>query len=148
MVRSIPDYPICQTIVINYSLCLIKTVRSSEAVSVLEDLSEAKEKPASYYVNLSLAYLHLNKPYETELTALEGLQKYKDDDDMIGNLLIAQRKQRKYSEAMKTAEYRLQRKRDVHSLEEVANLLTDLGGLTIDSDWPLSVMYFKRLSIC
>lgn len=141
--REIPDLEFISVIAVNYANCLIKTNKASEAINVLECVSGAETKSAEFYLNLSLAYLHRKLYEKAEATAKSGLLIYKDDKDLIGNLLIAQSVLEKYDEALVTAELRLTHGRDVHSLEEVANLYIRLGRQIEDSDWPLAVNYFS-----
>src|SRR5258705_12200784 len=128
--------PYQQSVAINYANCLIQTGNAAQAVSVLQSLSDNRSKPAEYFVNLSLAHLHLQEPDRAEEDAKEGVAVYREDKDIYGNLLISQIHQRKYFEASETATLRLKLGRDVHSLEEVGNLLKGMGDECVEQKLP------------
>lgn len=137
-----------QAVAINYANCLIQTGNAAQAVSVLQSLSENRSKPAGYFVNLSLAHLHLQEPDRAEQIAKVGLAIYRDDKDICGNPLISQIHQRKYSQALETATLRLNLGRDVHSLEEIGNLLKRVGDECVEKDLPEAAeRYGEALSL-
>jgi len=144
LVRSAPDFPPSQSAATGYAACLIKLGRAAEAVPVLQCLSEASQVPAEYFVNLSLAHLHLQDPHEAEQVARAGLATYPGDRDILGNLLIAQTSQRKCAEALATAQRRLELSRDVHSLEEAADVLICVGEEKAECDWPAAVGHYRE----
>ena len=83
----VPEIPLVegshqQAVAINYSNCLIQTGRAAQAVSVLQSLSDSRSKPPEYFVNLSLAHLHLREPDRAEEVAREGLSIYPDDNEI------------------------------------------------------------------
>ncbi len=91
-----------------------------------------------------MAYLHFQKPAQAEEIAEQGLSIYENDKDICGNLLISQIHQAKHSEALKTAQKRLQLGRDVHVLEEVATLLRQVGEKQTETNLPEAVKYFRN----
>lgn len=144
MVLSNPDDDYCRVISVNYANCLIQIGDAERATLVLKHLEKSQFKSAEYFVNLSLAYLHLQKPKQAEETAKQGLLIYENDKDLYGNLLISQIHQAKHSEALQTAQKRLQLGRDVHVLEEVATLLRQIAGKYVETNLPEAVKYFRR----
>ena len=143
MVAAVPDYPYNKAITIGYALCLVQLGRADEAVKALECLSAAKEKPAEYFVNLSLALIRKSDHRASATIALEGLRLYPDDQDLIGNLLVAQTAIGAFEEAVETAKIRLAHKRDVHSLHEVGALHCKHADSIREIDWPLAVKNLK-----
>ena len=143
MVTAVPDYPYNQAVAIAYALCLVKFGRADEAIKVLECLSAAKEKPAEYFVNLSLALIGKSDHRASVSTALDGLRLYPDDQDLIGNLLVAQTAIGEFEAAAETAKIRLTHKRDVHSLQEVGTLHYKYADSILELNWPLAVKNLK-----
>lgn len=143
MVTAVSDFPLSQHVAIGYALCLIELGRAEEAIKVLECLSVANEKPAEYFVNLSLAQIRQSDHHAAASTALGGLRLYPDDQDLIGNLLTAQTAMGAFGEAAETAKIRLAHKRDVHSLHEVAALHCKYAESIRELDWPLAVKNLK-----
>ena len=141
---SKPDDSYLQSIAINYADCLIQTNDAEKAILVLSHIAKAESKSAEYYVNLSLACLHLQNPIKAEETAKEGLTFYEDDPDILGNLLISQISQSNETEALKTAQRRLQVGRDVHTLEEIATLFGQIGSKYENTNLPEAVKYYKN----
>lgn len=142
MSRGLPDIPLHQSIAMNLALCMIERGRPAEAIRVLSTISDAKDKPAEYFVNLSRALLHSGRPVESESAAHDGLRIYRDDRDLLGNLTLALVVQSRYSEAKMTAERRLSLSRDIHSLEELGLVHLGLGKAAEDADYPGAVKHF------
>jgi serine/threonine protein kinase len=138
LVTIAPDHVRNQVIANNYSLCLIECGEPEKAIRVLGSIEKAEQKPAEYYVSLSLAHLRCQSFAEAEKVASAGLVVYSGDPDLIGNLLIAQTQQKKFKEAASNANLRLRQKRDVHSLQEVAELHRAYSREILDLDWPLA----------
>ena len=143
MVTKVPDYPYNQAVAIGYACCLIKLGRADEAIKALECLSVAKRKPAEYFVNLSLALIRQSDHRAAASTALAGLRVYPDDQDLIGNLLVAQTAIGEFEAATETAKIRLKHKRDVHSLHEVGALYCKYAGSIRELNWPMAVKNLK-----
>ena len=142
-VIAVPDAPQNQYATINYAHCLTALGRAAEAIEVLAHLSGAQEKPADYFVNLSLAHIRMSNHPAAARTAIDGLAQYPNDQDLIGNLLIAQTALGAFAEAAETAQIRLSHRRDVHSLQEVADLHYRYAESLIELDWPLAVKNLK-----
>ena len=144
MVTAVPDYPHNQSVAIGYALCLVELGRADEAIKALECLSAAKEKPAEYFVNLSLALIRKSDHSASASIALDGLRLYPDDQDLIGNLLVAQTAIGAFEAAAETAKIRLAHKRDVHSLHEVGALHCKYADSIRELNWPLAVKNLTR----
>jgi tetratricopeptide (TPR) repeat protein len=129
---------------LNYALCLSASARDqSEAIAVFQDLVEHRSKPVEFYINYSLALIR-NEEYQlAEHVATRGLNCFPHDTELLGNLGIALRHQRKFSAALPIAEKRLSFGRNLHTLEEVAGLLQDLGDECRWTDWASATGYFK-----
>ena len=143
MVTAVPDYTYNQHVAINYAVCLTELGRVEEAIKALGCLSAAKEKPAEYFINLSLALIRRADHRAAATAAADGLRLYPDDEDLIGNLLTAQTALEAFSEAAETAKVRLARRRDVHALHEVAVLHCKYADKIRELDWPLAVKNLK-----
>ena len=143
MVTALPDYPYNQAVSIAYADCLVKLGRADEAIEALACLSAAKRKPAEYFVNLSLALIRKSNHSASASTALEGLRLYPDDQDLIGNLLVAQTAIGAFEAAAETAKIILTHKRDVHSLQEVGALHCKYANSIRELNWPLAVKNLK-----
>ena len=143
MVTAVPDYPYNQAVAIAYALCLVELGRADEAIKALECLSAAKEKPAAYFVNLSLALIRKSDHRASASTALDGLRLYPDDQDLIGNLLVAQTALGEFEAAAETAKIRLTHTRDVHSLHEAGVLHCKYADSIRELNWPLAVKNLK-----
>jgi serine/threonine protein kinase/Flp pilus assembly protein TadD len=139
IVTAVPDYPHNQHVAINYANCLIALGRADEAIKTLQCLAAAKEKPAEYFVNLSLAQISQRDHSAAASTASEGVRIYPGDQDLIGNLLTAQTAMGAFAQAAETAKARLTANRDVHSLHEVAALHCKYAASIRARDWPLAV---------
>jgi len=142
-IRSIPDNPFHQAVVVSYALGLIKLGQVDAALEALDSIAKAREKRAEYYVNLSLALLHVRKSADAERVARDGLLRFGDDTDLLGNLSIALANQGKYPEATKAAETRLQRRRDLRSLQDAGQLLIQIANHVEYLDWPEAVTNYR-----
>ena len=143
IVTAVPDYPYNQAVAIGYASCLVELGRADEAIKALECLSAAKEKPAEYFINFSLALIRKSDYRASVGIARDGLRLYPDDQDLIGNLLVAQTAIGAFEEAAETAKIRLTHKRDVHSLHEVGALHCKYADSIRELDWPLAVKNLK-----
>ena len=143
MVAAVPDYSYNQHVTIGYANCLIALGRVEEAIKTLDCLAAAKEKPAEYFVNLSLAQIRRSDHRAAASTAVDGLRLYPDDEDLVGNLLVAQTAMGAFLQAAETAKIRLAHRRDVHELREVAALHCKYAGSIRELDWPLAVKHLK-----
>lgn len=142
-IAALPDIPFVQNAAINYAVCLIELGQAEAAIKALECLAGAIEKPAVYFVNLSDAQIRVGDGLAAVSTATEGLQLYPDDQDLVGNLLVAQTAVGEFKAGAETAKVRLAYKRDVHSLHEVATLHCKYADIIRELDWPLAVKSLK-----
>ncbi len=131
-------------IALNYALCLIKCGEAAKAVQVLSPLSDMIDLPADYYVNHSLALLHINAFAAAEGLSTAGLRQFPADKDLLGNHVIALKSQNKLKEAWHASEKRLTYGRDVHSLEEAASVLNSLAQECGERDWLQCTNYSKQ----
>ena len=113
--------------------------RINEAIETLGCLAGAKQKPAEYYVNLSVAQIKRSDFPAAAIVANEGLRIYPGDQDLIGNLLTAQTAMKEFAQAAETAKIRLGHHRDVHTLQEVAALHCKYADIVRELDWPLAI---------
>lgn len=143
IISKFPDLLFNQTLVVNYGNCLIQLGKSAKAISIFSTIANAAVKPATYFVNLSLAYLHEHEPELAERTARSGLALYPNDRDIIGNLTIALIHQQRFDDALRLAKTRLELSRDVHSLEEVAIIHRSIADELKDVNLPLSVEHLR-----
>ncbi len=143
MVIALPDHCHNQFVTIGYAFCLNQLGRNKEAIEVLGSLSGAAEKPAEYFVNLSLSLIREKEFALAATTAMDGLLLHPDDRDIVGNLLVAQTALGAFVAAAETAKTRLAQFRNVHSLHEVAVLHCKYADSVRDADWPLAVKNYK-----
>jgi serine/threonine protein kinase len=136
MVTKFPDDKFHQRIVINLGHCLWGLGRTNEVIDVLTTISGATNKPSEYFLNLSHVLLIAQRYAEAEVVAREGLVLYANDANILGNLGIALGSQKKYADALAVAQKLVTRRRDVHSLEELAVAHMDVGRESEDLDWP------------
>ncbi|MBX3268185.1 MAG: protein kinase [Acidobacteria bacterium] len=143
IIEKFPDLPFHQTLVVNYGNTLIQLGESTKAISVFSSIARAPDKPDTYFVNLSLAYLHEHRPELAERTARSGIALYPNDKDLLGNLTIALIHQQRFDDALHFATQRLELSRDVHSLEELAVIHRSIADDLNDRDLPLAVEHLK-----
>lgn len=141
--KKIADSAFVQYICVNYALSLKYTGEFNKGILVLRTLDDATVKPANYYINLSLLYLHTNENHLAESICLEGLNKYPSDDDLWGNLTIARINQNKLVEAYESATTRISISRNVNSLEEIASVLTKTADSVKNTDFPKAIEKYK-----
>lgn len=142
-VAAVPDYRYNQAVTIGYAICLINLDRADDAIEALASISAATQKPAEYFVNLSLALIRTSDPSGAAAAALDGLRLYPGDQDLTGNLLVAQTAMGDFDDAFETAKAVLAQKRDVHSLHEVGALYFKSAESIRETDWPLAVKRFN-----
>jgi serine/threonine protein kinase len=139
-----PDFDYYQVIAVNYGNCLISLGKPKEAVSVFLAMQDAKCKTDTYYVNLSLAYLHLRQYKEAERTARTGLALFENDKGILGNLIISLTNQDKLDEALNLANRRIILGRDVHILEETASIHRRFAQNKAEKDLPGAIKHYKQ----
>lgn len=143
IIAKLPDQPFHQILAVNYGHCLIQLGNSTKAISVFSAIGNAPIKPDTYFVNLSLAYLHEQKPELAERTARSGMALYPNDKDILGNLTIALIHQQRFDEALQFAKMRLELSRDVHSLEETAVIHRSIADELTDRNLPLAFEHLR-----
>ncbi len=129
---------------LDYALCLVKCSDAVKAVNILAPLENCTNIPAEFFVNYSLALLHIRKYSDAERICRKGIQLYSDDKDVLGNLVIALRNQKKLTEALSVLGARLKLGRDVHFLEEAASVLQSLGDECGEGSWSRAVEYYGQ----
>ena len=132
------------TVALNFALCLIKCGKAAEAVKVLSPLAEMVDQPDTYYVNHSLALLHIHSYAAAEALCATGLKRFPRDKDLLGNYVIALQAQSKLSEALAYLEALLKHGRDVNFLETGAAIVNGLAAEAGEQDWGTCVQYRKR----
>jgi tetratricopeptide (TPR) repeat protein len=125
VVRELPDDPLQQTAVLIFARGLLELGRAEEAVTVLDALSGAMEKPAELFISLARAHLVLGHAPLAERAARAGLTVHAGNPKMLECLLEAQRAQGLFSDAVATARQRLAASRDAGSLSMAAEQLVD-----------------------
>lgn len=128
---------------VGYALCLINLGRADDAIEVLASISAATDKPAEYFVNLSLALIRTSDHRAAATVALDGLRLFPRDQDLTGNLLVAQTAMGAFEDALETAQTRLAHQRDVHSLHDIGTLYCKSAESIRETDWPLAVKRLK-----
>lgn len=111
------------TIALNYGLCLLKMGKLRDVEALLSRLAVAKPKPSEFFVNYSLAMLHVSNYQSAISICKEGLIHYPDDPDIQGNLTIALTCTGDLTAASESALKRIGIRRDIHALDEGVGLL-------------------------
>ena len=130
---------------VNYGLCLDRLGRASEAENLFRVLTKNASKPAVFYVNYSMTLNLLNKNREAVDLCREGLKCFANDIDIQGNLTIALIQVREYEQAVDSALKRLKLRRDVHSLDEAANVLLEYATAIRYTDLPHAIELAKTM---
>jgi serine/threonine protein kinase/Flp pilus assembly protein TadD len=134
---------------INMGHCLVSLGRANEAIEVMRAIPSSQELSAEYYLNLGDAFLHAKRFKESEEVSRQGLKAFSNDQGIIGNLTISLNCQDRRTEALPFALKRLELGRDVHSLEEAANVLSGLGRDLLASNAPKGFEYLRQsASLC
>jgi tetratricopeptide (TPR) repeat protein len=120
VVREHPDDPLQQTSAITLARGLLKLDRPAEAVTALDALSAATDKPSDMFALLADAHLRLGNPSLAERAARTGLLLHKTDAGLLDLLLAAQGAQGLSSDAVATARQRLAGRRDAGTLLDAA----------------------------
>ena len=111
------------SIALNYGLCLLKMRKPRDAEALLGRLTRANPKPSEFFVNYSLAMLHIGNWQSAISVCKEGLIGYPDDPDIQGNLTIALTSSGDLNAANDSALKRIGIRRDIHALDEGVGLL-------------------------
>jgi tetratricopeptide (TPR) repeat protein len=123
VVRALPDDPLQQASAITLARGLLKLGRPAEAVTALEALSAATEKPSDLFALLAEAQVALGHAALAERAARTGLLVHKGDAGLLTLLLAAQSAQGHFADAVATARLRLAGQRDVGTLLDAAEQL-------------------------
>ena len=138
------DWHFGHSIAEKHALCLQQIPgRQNEATSIYSLLNKARNKPAEFYVNYSLLLLKLQNWSLTLAVCHEGLQKYPNDIDIIGNRTIAYCNIGDLNNAHASSLQRLSLRKDVHSLEEAAFVIGKILMKIRDSDLPKAISLAK-----
>jgi tetratricopeptide (TPR) repeat protein len=125
--RELPDDPLQQRAVLTFARGLLTLGRAAEALTALDALSGATEKPIELFTALAEAHLSLGHASLAERVARAGLTVHVGHAALLEHLLDAQRAQGLYSDAMATARQRLAISRDAPALVAAGELLVEQG---------------------
>jgi len=140
---KIPDSSFVQYVCINLALSLRYMGEIDYAISVLRTLDKSKDKPVQYYLNLSLLYLLKNEEQKAEAICKDGIKKFPNDNELLGNLTISLSAQNKLQEAVESATKRISISRTVNSLEEAANVLYKIAESEKNIQFPNAIKNYK-----
>lgn len=141
--KKIPDSGFVQYICINLALALRYVGEIDNGIFVLRTLDNAKSKPATYFLNLSLLHLLKNEYANAESICKQGLKLFPTDNELLGNLTIALLNQDKFTEATETATKRISISRNVNSLEELAGVLNRIADSQKNKEFPTAIKNYK-----
>ena len=123
-----------------YAFCLQHiSGRLDEAMDIYAVLSPVQDKPAEFYINYSLALLRDSKWTDAKKVCQRGLAHFPEDIDLLGNYTISLRNCGDIEEAQTVTMRRLTIRRDVHSIEETAGVLTVKRDRLRDSNLPQAI---------
>lgn len=132
-------------IAVSYGLCLNRLGRALEAEKIFLILVSNDSKPAVWYVNYSMTLNLLNKSGQAVRLCREGLKYFPNDIDIQGNLTIGLTQAGEYERAFDSALKRLKIRRDVHSLDEAANVLLEHASAIRYTDLPRTIELAKMM---
>lgn len=142
-ILNLTDNPFVQNICINYALALRYTEEIDKAISVLRTLDKASNKSATYFLNLSMLYLIKKEWIKAETLCKEGIKKFPNDNELLGNLTISLTSQNKLQEAAQFSSARISISRNVNSLEEAAMILYKIAERKKNMDFPNAIKNYK-----
>lgn len=128
---------------VNYGFCLDRLGRALEAEKLFLILAKNERKSAEFYVNYSMTLNLLNKSRYAADLCREGLKHFHCDIDIQGNLTIALTQAGEYELAFDSALKRLNIRRDVHSIDEAANVLLEYATAIRFTDLPRAIELAK-----
>jgi len=145
MIENTTVWHLGHSFALDYAYCLqnIEDQRK-KAFDIYNKLEQASEKPVEFYVNYSIALLQNQNSKKAESICKEGLIKFPDDLDLLGNYTIALRDNNHLEEAYKNSIKRLNLRRDIHSISEANNVLASLRDAFRDNDLPKSIDFANR----
>lgn len=141
--QKIPNSVFVQYVCVNFALSLKHMGEIENGIAVLRTLDEANVKPVQYYINLSLFYLHKKEYQIAEVICKEGIKKYPNDRDVLGNLTIALAAQDKLKEAFESATRNISISKNINSLEEIANVLYKIAESQKNIEFPTAIKNYK-----
>ena len=144
MVESLPDNVFNQLISINLAYELNTIRESKQALSVIQSISQAKFKPSEYYVNLSNIYISLLDFSQCVSVCEEGLKRYHDDPELMGNYTIGLTQLGRFEEAMPVAKERLLYGRSVQALCELAGIYFNYAESKKNTNFPEAINFYKE----
>jgi len=136
VVRELPDDPLQQRAVITFARGLLKLGRAAEAVTALDALSGAAERPIELFTALAEAHLSLGRAPLAERAALAGLTVYAGSTALLERLLDTQRAQGLHLDALATARQRLAISRDPPALVAVGEQLVEQASRVSEARLP------------
>ena len=142
---QMPDYEPNQVIAVNLAYELNAVSQPQKALDTILTISKAKQKPDTYYVNLSNIYISLLDFKNCAITCEEGLSIFPNDPDIIGNYTISLKQLGRLKEAIKSAENRLKLGRDTHSICELAGVIFDYAENLKNIDFPEAIDLYKSV---
>ncbi len=136
VVRELPDDPLQQRAVLTFARGLLELGRAAEAVTALDALSGATEKPIELFIALAEAHLALGHASFAERAARAGLSLHTASTALLELLLEAQRAQGLFSDAVATARQRLAISRDAPSLVAAGEQLIEQASRVSEARLP------------
>jgi tetratricopeptide (TPR) repeat protein len=136
VVRELPDDPLQQRAVLTLGRGLLKLGRPAEAVTALDALSGATERPIELFIALAEAHLSLGHAALAERAARAGLSVHPGATALLERLLDAQRTQGLYSDAVATARQRLAISRDAPALVAAGEQLVEQASRVSEARLP------------
>jgi serine/threonine protein kinase len=138
VVREFPDDPLQQAVILMFARGLLKLGRAGEAVTVLDTLSGAAEKPAQLYTCLAEAHLALRHAHLAEHVARAGLTVHEGNNTLLELLIEAQQALGRVSDAVATSRQRLGLSRDGTSLVAAGEQLVEYAASLSEARLPES----------
>ena len=136
VVRQLPDDSLQQRAVLTLARGLFKLGRAEEAVTALDALSGAVEKPLELFTALAEAHLFLGHAALAERAARAGLTAHEGSAALLERLLDAQRAQGRHADAVATARQRLAISRDPSALVALGEQLVEQAAGTSEARLP------------
>ncbi|MCM3876423.1 MAG: protein kinase [Thermoanaerobaculia bacterium] len=136
VVRELPDDPLQKKAVLTFARGLLKLGRAAEAVTALDALSGAAEKPVELFTALAEAHLSLGHAPLAVRAARAGLTVHVGSTALLERLLDAQRAQGLTSDAVATARQRLAISRDAAALVAVGEQLVEQASRVSEARLP------------
>jgi tetratricopeptide (TPR) repeat protein len=127
------------SVTLNYALCLLKIRRLGDADHFLHELERVGNKPAEFYVNMSLSHLMSQRWNDAIEVCRLGLSAFPSDPDIQGNLTLSLANSGDIDMAAESAIKRIKLRRDIHALEEGAAVLQRQARAKRDFDLPRAI---------